>query len=873
MQQMFLGLGAIATKTYVDDVFSTFVDSGTGNARTIVNNIDIADKGGLVWQKWRSGNASANDNNSSHILADTVRGTSKYLKANTSDSEFSVSAVGSFNSNGYQTGGNLTSTDNSGDKYVSFTFARQKGFFDVVTYTGNGTTTGRAINHSLGSKPGFILVKRLNSGGSNAYQNWFGYHDALEDGYRLKFNTTDQQQSDGNSVWGTGSSFVRPSSTQFTVGEFINFSGADYVAYVFAGGESTAATARSVDFQSESIASTLTIPDSSDLNVSTGNFTIEGWFYVRAENKTFFSTGGGQTTSNQAAVYMYDDEWSIRLTMRDSSGNLVQNAYNIGATPRGQWFHLAISRDSNTYRVFINGTQAHTFTSSATLNDPSNYTFNIGSWNNGSQGHLQGKISNFRLVKGTAVYTSSFKVPTEPLTNITNTKLLCCNNSSVTGATVTPATITAVGNATADTDSPFDDPAGFVFGEEGESVIKCGSYVGNGNNDGPEINLGFEPQWLMVKRTDSADEWPIYDSMRGIVTGGNDARLYANQSAAEYTSGDYFDLTPTGFKVTKSSGEVNSNGGTYIYLCIRRPDGYVGKPVELGTAVLSLTYGSNDTNPSYVTNFPVDWAFSRRPASTEDWYTAARLIQGKYLKLNDTDTETSHSAQMFDYSNGWHTQTANLTDYFSWSWKRHAGFDVACWSGTNSVVERRHGLGKTPEMIIFKCRSSGRHWRAYHKGLNGGTNPEDYVIRLNGAYAEGSNTNYMNGTAPTSTHFVSGNDDDTNGSGKTYIALLFASVPTISAVGYYDGDATNNINLTSQLDFTPRFFMCKSTTADTGWLVVDKTRDNNMGKRLFIDSTAAETSYDAVFAMSKYLEPNKTGLSVGGEKYLFYAHA
>ena len=137
-------------------------------------------------------------------------------------------------------------------------------------------------------------------------------------------------------------------------------------------------------------------------------------------------------------------------------------------------------------------------------------------------GHnTEGKFSNLRVVKGTAVYTSSFKPPTQPLTNITNTKLLCFNNSSIIGTTV--GTITASGNPSASTDSPFDDPEGFKFGgDEDQNIIKTGSYKGNGNANGPEINLGWEPQWVMIKNTEESEGWLIFDSMRGIVSGGND---------------------------------------------------------------------------------------------------------------------------------------------------------------------------------------------------------------------------------------------------------------------------------------------------------------------------------------------------------------
>ena len=256
------------------------------------------------------------------------------------------------------------------------------------------------------------------------------------------------------------------------------------------------------------------------------------------------------------------------------------NKYSVGdivsstsAPPVDQWTHYAFVREgtgSDQTKIYVNGRLDKIGT------DDNNWTVNanwgLGARNSDGNYGIESNLSNFRIVKGTAVYTSSFKPPTEPLTNITNTKLLCCNGSSTTSSTVTPGTITANGDPTASTDSPFDDPAGFVFGESGsESVIKCGSYVGNGSDSDPVgVYLGFEPQFLLIKRTDTTSNWQLIDSMRGFpVDGNNWSTLRANTSAAEtdsYTTGA--EPTATGFNLVHSWTDVNASGGSYIFTAI-----------------------------------------------------------------------------------------------------------------------------------------------------------------------------------------------------------------------------------------------------------------------------------------------------------------
>ena len=55
------------------------------------------------------------------------------------------------------------------------------------------------------------------------------------------------------------------------------------------------------------------------------------------------------------------------------------------------------------------------------------------------------------------------------------------------------------------------------FGPDGDAdIIKCGSYTGNGSANGPEIDLGFEPQWVLIKAQQSTGNWFMFDTMRGM---------------------------------------------------------------------------------------------------------------------------------------------------------------------------------------------------------------------------------------------------------------------------------------------------------------------------------------------------------------------
>jgi len=107
-----------------------------------------------------------------------------------------------------------------------------------------------------------------------------------------------------------------------------------------------------------------------------------------------------------------------------------------------------------------------------------------------------------------------------------------------------------------------------------QGYSKFGSYVGNGNVDGPVVYLGFQPAWILLKRSDSSTggNWSVIDNKRS-ASGGANAIVYsitANEPDAESTgeaeSTYGVDFLSNGFKIRASHSTRNTSGGTYIYM-------------------------------------------------------------------------------------------------------------------------------------------------------------------------------------------------------------------------------------------------------------------------------------------------------------------
>jgi hypothetical protein len=189
-----------------------------------------------------------------------------------------------------------------------------------------------------------------------------------------------------------------------------------------------------------------------------GDFTIECWVYsiTPLENYAIeYAHIAGKGNGIVASTYSLAFYQSKATFLKSTSGGSYSFITGTSILSNSVWYHFAVTRQSNVLKIFVNGILESSTTVSDNLTN--SYSFNIGDRQSGdgsSQYPLNGYISNLRILKGTALYTSNFTPPTRELQPIGDTVLLCCNNPDSAGAEATGKTITVNGDAVASTFSP-----------------------------------------------------------------------------------------------------------------------------------------------------------------------------------------------------------------------------------------------------------------------------------------------------------------------------------------------------------------------------------------------------------------------------------
>ena len=202
----------------------------------------------------------------------------------------------------------------------------------------------------------------------------------------------------------------------------------------------------------------LSMTGSSATNFNGVNWTIECWFY-----KTALSGGNENLIQSTTGTNAWVPYLALGLNNNQTIG-VSLNAVGYSSTQTyslNSWNHIAVVRNGGVVSVYLNGVATSI---SVTVDIPStNLSFWIGKVDNapGGGGYLyyfNGFLSNLRVVKGTAVYTSAFTPPTAPLTAITNTSLLTCQSNSFIDNSTNAFAITPSGNTAVTPFQPFGAP-------------------------------------------------------------------------------------------------------------------------------------------------------------------------------------------------------------------------------------------------------------------------------------------------------------------------------------------------------------------------------------------------------------------------------
>jgi hypothetical protein len=394
----------------------------------------------------------------------------------------------------------------------------------------------------------------------------------------------------------------------------------------------------------------------------------------------------------------------------------------------------------------------------------------------------------------------------------------------------------------------------FAHDPSADGIVQCGSFTTDASGKAT-VNLGWEPQFLIYKKTDNIGNWSIGDTARGLSQGADDL-LFANTSNASQQF-DFANPSATGFNILNGSG----NNNNFIYIAIRRSN----KPPTLGTEVYNAIARTGTGAAATVTGvgFAPDLVIAKLRAVATITYGTFDRLRGRQSILETTTTAAEQNLS---------TATQDLTSFdmdgisvgvvsnsnINWSpqpiinyfFKRAVGvFDEVCYTGTGSARTVQHGLGVVPELIIVKSRSASALWLVYSNFIG---NTQYGVLNATDSFTTGGLV--WNNTSPTEQSITLGTFSGVNTNSDRYVAYLFASKAGISKVFSYTGNGTSQ---TIDCGFTTgaRFIMVKRTDSTGDWMISDSIRGivASSDPRLSLNTTAAEITTD------DWLDPDGTG--------------
>jgi len=445
-------------------------------------------------------------------------------------------------------------TNRSGETQILYCFHDVTGYSKFGSYTGSGSA-GNAQN--VGFQPDFLMFRRYNNS-----DNWVMVDTRRgEDKYLLADTTGTEQSLDILDFTSTGWTFK---------GSSMNNSSDNYIYAAF----------------KKNVASNTTLANSFKAVTYTGDGasskSITGvgfqpdfvWLKNRAgttyHNLTDSVRGvGNQLNSNDTAVQEYNATF---LTSFDTDGFSIgsANGYNNSGVNFVAWCWKA----GNTWQSNIDGT-IPSIVNVNTANGFSIVKYTGNDVSGATVGHGLGAVPDFILIKNLSItkswmaWHSSLSGELGYLDN--NDAFASSRYSWAFNSTQPTSSLVTFNNNSNSNDSHTNATNDYIMycWTEKSGFSKFGSYTGSGS-DGNAVSLGFQPDFVMIKRTNSTGGWLMFDSARNTSNPRNN-RLEADSSSAATTGSatKFLDFNSTDFEANGSDTEVNASGSTYIYMAFK----------------------------------------------------------------------------------------------------------------------------------------------------------------------------------------------------------------------------------------------------------------------------------------------------------------
>ena len=414
----------------------------------------------------------------------------------------------------------------------------------------------------------------------------------------------------------------------------------------------------------------LEIASSTAFAFGTDNFTVEAWIYPLAYGGTVAGASIFGTVAGSASGYslnLGESQDRMRIISNASgtwADNLVVSAG--GGAPLNTWSHIAWVRNGDSMTIYKNGTSVATMSGVSAYNftSPANAGFIGFFWEGSSTRTFNGYISNSRVIKGTALYTSSFTPSTTPLTAVANTQLLTCQSNRFIDNSTNNFTVIKYQDTSIQRFSPFSPSA----------TYSANTIGGSGYFDGTGDYLVTPASSQLALATNAADftmECWVYNN-------GGAGSQYGRGISIYYPSGGYgsnrlmFRLIAGGdrlnlYLLANGSAEFGGPGvdgtatitiGAWTHVALVRNTGVFYAYVN---GVLDITVNSSSAASSIpFTTFNTMEVGRTQDGASPDWFgniSNYRFVKGtavytsNFVPPSQSITAVTNTALLLDMTN------------------------------------------------------------------------------------------------------------------------------------------------------------------------------------------------------------------------------